>query len=149
MKYLFMELSKSGDTGKSFDHQTTKPPNHQTTKTPKHKTTKTPNDKVAKLKDWWNIWFLFSLIQGGVDFSGCETQDDGSCCVMREEEVTTLQKEPLLGPDHLISFWYFVALHDWNFVLLQIFQPMTPQVGRYPERLNLRSSGYVSGVVAW
>ena len=49
-------------------------------------------------------FIFFSLIQGGVDFSGCETQDDGSCCVMREEEVTTLQKEPLLGPDHLISF---------------------------------------------
>jgi len=39
-------------------------------------------------------------VQGGVDFSGCEMQDDGMCCVMREEEVTTLQKDPILECTH-------------------------------------------------
>ena len=39
-------------------------------------------------------------MQGGVDFSGCETQDDGMCCVFREEEVTSLKKEPILDCQH-------------------------------------------------
>ena len=37
-----------------------------------------------------------------MDFSGCEMQDDGMCCVMREEEVTTLQKDPILGRELLL-----------------------------------------------
>lgn len=39
-------------------------------------------------------------VQGGVDFSDCETQDDGMCCVMREEEITTLKKDPILECTH-------------------------------------------------
>jgi len=39
-------------------------------------------------------------VQGGVDFSGCEMQDDGMCCVMREEEITTLAKDPILECTH-------------------------------------------------
>jgi len=39
-------------------------------------------------------------VTGGVDFSGCEMQDDGMCCVMREEEITTLTKDPVLECNH-------------------------------------------------
>lgn len=39
-------------------------------------------------------------VPGGVDFSGCEMQDDGMCCVMREEEITTLAKDPILECTH-------------------------------------------------
>ena len=39
-------------------------------------------------------------VPGGVDFSGCEMQDDGMCCVMREEEITTLAKDPVLECTH-------------------------------------------------
>ena len=39
-------------------------------------------------------------VPGGVDFSDCETQDDGMCCVMREEEITTLKKDPILECTH-------------------------------------------------
>ena len=39
-------------------------------------------------------------VQGGVDFSDCETQDDGMCCVMREEEITTIKKDPILECTH-------------------------------------------------
>ena len=39
-------------------------------------------------------------IQGGIDFSSCEMQPDGMCCVMREEEITTLQKDPILECTH-------------------------------------------------
>ena len=39
-------------------------------------------------------------VQGGVDFSGCEMQDDGMCCVMREEEISTLTKDPVLECTH-------------------------------------------------
>ena len=37
---------------------------------------------------------------GGVDFTGCEMQDDGMCCVMREEEIQTLEKDPILECTH-------------------------------------------------
>merc|ERR1719205_425175 len=36
-------------------------------------------------------------VQGGVDFSGCQTDPEtGLCCVEREEEVTSIEKEPIL-----------------------------------------------------
>ena len=44
--------------------------------------------------------FLILQVQGGVDFSGCEMQDDGMCCVMREEEISTLTKDPVLECTH-------------------------------------------------
>merc|ERR1712113_1228808 len=40
-------------------------------------------------------------VQGGVDFSGCETDPDtGFCCVEKEETVTSLEKEPILECTH-------------------------------------------------
>jgi len=39
-------------------------------------------------------------VQGGVDFTGCEMQDDGMCCVMREEEITEVVKDPVLECTH-------------------------------------------------
>merc|ERR1711976_404282 len=40
-------------------------------------------------------------IQGGIDFSGCtEDPETGLCCVEKEEEVTTLKKEPILECTH-------------------------------------------------
>merc|ERR1711963_611265 len=40
-------------------------------------------------------------IQGGIDFSGCtEDAETGLCCVEKEEEVTTLKKEPILECTH-------------------------------------------------
>ena len=40
-------------------------------------------------------------IPGGVDFSGCvQDQDTGLCCVDKLEEVTTLQKDPILECTH-------------------------------------------------
>ena len=44
--------------------------------------------------------FIILQVQGGVDFSGCEMQDDGMCCVMREEEISTLTKDPILECTH-------------------------------------------------
>lgn len=37
---------------------------------------------------------------GGIDFSNCETQDDGMCCVLKEESITTLEKDPVLECTH-------------------------------------------------
>jgi hypothetical protein len=40
-------------------------------------------------------------VQGGVDFTGCETDpDSGLCCVEKEETVKTLQKDPILECTH-------------------------------------------------
>ena len=39
-------------------------------------------------------------IPGGVDFSNCEPQDDGLCCVVKEEEVKGIEKEPILECTH-------------------------------------------------
>merc|ERR1712012_1089378 len=40
-------------------------------------------------------------VQGGIDFSGCtEDPDTGLCCVEKEEEITTLKKEPILECTH-------------------------------------------------
>ena len=40
-------------------------------------------------------------VQGGIDFSGCQQDPDtGLCCVEKEEEVTTLEKEPILECTH-------------------------------------------------
>lgn len=39
-------------------------------------------------------------LPGGVDFSDCEMQDDGMCCVFKEEETTTLAKDPILECKH-------------------------------------------------
>jgi len=40
-------------------------------------------------------------VQGGVDFSGCQTDPEtGLCCVEREEEVTSIEKEPILECTH-------------------------------------------------
>jgi len=40
-------------------------------------------------------------VQGGVDFSGCVTDPDtGLCCVDKVEEVTSLQKDPILECVH-------------------------------------------------
>lgn len=35
-------------------------------------------------------------VPGGVDFSNCEPQDDGLCCVVKDEEVKGIEKEPIL-----------------------------------------------------
>ena len=38
---------------------------------------------------------------GGVDFSGCETDPEtGMCCLMKEEQVTSLEKQPILECTH-------------------------------------------------
>jgi len=40
-------------------------------------------------------------VQGGIDFSGCtEDPETGLCCVEKEEEITTLKKEPILECTH-------------------------------------------------
>ena len=40
-------------------------------------------------------------VQGGVDFSGCQTDPEtGFCCVEKDETVTTLQKDPILECTH-------------------------------------------------
>merc|ERR1712012_108497 len=40
-------------------------------------------------------------VPGGIDFSGCqEDPETGLCCVEKEEEVTTLKKEPILECTH-------------------------------------------------
>jgi len=40
-------------------------------------------------------------VQGGVDFSGCQTDPEtGLCCVEREETVTSIEKEPILECTH-------------------------------------------------
>jgi len=40
-------------------------------------------------------------IQGGVDFSGCTTdQETGLCCVEKEETVTSIEKDPILECTH-------------------------------------------------
>ena len=40
-------------------------------------------------------------VQGGVDFSGCQTDPEtGFCCVEKEETVTTLSKDPILECTH-------------------------------------------------
>ena len=40
-------------------------------------------------------------VQGGFDFSGCvEDPETGLCCVEKEEEITTLKKEPILECTH-------------------------------------------------
>merc|ERR1711971_143429 len=40
-------------------------------------------------------------VQGGIDFSGCqEDPETGLCCVEKEEEDTTLKKEPILECAH-------------------------------------------------
>merc|ERR1712079_76207 len=40
-------------------------------------------------------------VQGGVDFSGCQTDPEtGLCCVDKEETVTSLEKEPILECTH-------------------------------------------------
>ena len=41
------------------------------------------------------------MFKGGIDFSGCqEDPDTGLCCVEKEEEITTLKKEPILECTH-------------------------------------------------
>ena len=37
---------------------------------------------------------------GGIDFSGCEPQDDGMCCVFKESTVKSLKKDPVLECTH-------------------------------------------------
>lgn len=39
-------------------------------------------------------------VPGGVDFSGCEMQDDGMCCVLKESEIKTIAKDPILECTH-------------------------------------------------
>merc|ERR1711935_622568 len=40
-------------------------------------------------------------VQGGIDFSGCqEDPETGLCCVEKEEQVTTLKKDPILECVH-------------------------------------------------
>ena len=40
-------------------------------------------------------------VTGGVDFTGCEEDPDtGLCCVEKIEQVTTLQKDPILECTH-------------------------------------------------
>lgn len=40
-------------------------------------------------------------VQGGIDFSGCvEDASTGLCCVEKEEEVTSIEKEPILECTH-------------------------------------------------
>jgi hypothetical protein len=40
-------------------------------------------------------------LQGGIDFNGCQTDPKtGFCCVEKDEEVTTLQKDPVLECTH-------------------------------------------------
>merc|ERR1711935_1149602 len=40
-------------------------------------------------------------VQGGIDFSGCqEDPETGLCCVEKEEQVTTLKKDPILECTH-------------------------------------------------
>merc|ERR1712051_695033 len=40
-------------------------------------------------------------VQGGIDFSGCEEDPEtGLCCVDKLEEVTTIEKEPILECTH-------------------------------------------------
>merc|ERR1719348_1307530 len=42
-----------------------------------------------------------SAVPGGVDFSGCQTdQKTGLCCVEKLEEVTSIEKEPILECTH-------------------------------------------------
>jgi len=38
---------------------------------------------------------------GNIDFSGCEVDpDSGKCCIFKEEEITTLEKQPILECSH-------------------------------------------------
>jgi len=38
---------------------------------------------------------------GGIDFGGCETDPDtGRCCIMKEEQISTLKKDPILECTH-------------------------------------------------
>jgi len=42
-----------------------------------------------------------SAVSGGIDFSGCvEDSSTGLCCIEKEEEVTTIEKEPILECTH-------------------------------------------------
>ena len=40
------------------------------------------------------------VVTGGIDFSGCETQPDGMCCVFKESSVKSIQKDPVLECTH-------------------------------------------------
>ena len=37
---------------------------------------------------------------GGIDFSGCEAQPDGMCCVFKESSVKSIKKDPILECTH-------------------------------------------------
>lgn len=40
-------------------------------------------------------------IQGGIDFTGCQDDPDtGFCCITKDEEITSLQKDPILECTH-------------------------------------------------
>jgi hypothetical protein len=41
-----------------------------------------------------------NAIPGGIDFSGCKQEPDGTCCIYKESKVTSLQKEPILECKH-------------------------------------------------
>merc|ERR1711892_51056 len=42
-----------------------------------------------------------SSVQGGIDFSGCQKDPEtGLCCIEKEEQVTTLKKDPILECVH-------------------------------------------------
>ena len=142
-----MDVSKSGDTGKSFDHhplnhQITKPPNHQTTKPPNHQNTKWQNDEMTKRQNDKNEkidqifdFFFFNTGWRGFFWLWNARRWYVLCNERRRSNNFTKRSNFRSRPfDFLLIFCRTGAQrHDWNFVLLQIFQPMTPQVGRYPE----------------
>jgi hypothetical protein len=40
-------------------------------------------------------------VQGGIDFSGCQNDPEtGFCCITKDEEITSLQKDPILECTH-------------------------------------------------
>ena len=40
------------------------------------------------------------VISGGIDFSGCEEQPDGMCCVFKESSIKSIKKDPILECTH-------------------------------------------------
>ena len=56
---------------------------------------------VPRLLSPTEIISLTIILQGGIDFSGCqEDPETGLCCVEKEETVTSLEKEPILECTH-------------------------------------------------
>ena len=41
-----------------------------------------------------------AIVTGGIDFSGCETQPDGMCCVFKESTIKSIKKDPVLECTH-------------------------------------------------